>query len=308
MEQTTLVGKLILAGHKLYRALVPPAARGKLEPLVKKMLPGISQVVIHRKKNYLEHIEVRVTEHCNLNCAYCLALSPVAQKKEMDSAVFIRDFQRLKELTGGKIGAIKILGGEPLLHPDLIYLCKTLRGLFYKTEIYIATNGVLLAKQSDEFWQTCKAYNIGISISHYPVNIHYDEIQNRARQFGIDMPPVVQPNAETMPWLKWPFDLQGKNDAAQMFNKCDNANTCVHLNEGKIYTCSVLPGLSHFNSYFNYNLQLTDKDYIDIYKARSIEEILDFTSNPPPFCAYCDVNRRSLVPWKITKKEISEWT
>lgn len=46
----------------------------------------------------------------------------------------------------------------------------------------------------------------------------------------------------------------------------------------------------HFNKFFDKNIPLVDKDGIDIYKAKSMKEILEFLSKPIPFCGYCKVN------------------
>jgi MoaA/NifB/PqqE/SkfB family radical SAM enzyme len=79
---------------------------------------------------------IRLTEHCNLNCAGCSAFSPLADEKFYDVEVFRNDCERLASLTGGKINQIIFAGGEPLLHPRItdffdiarVYFSKTFRG------------------------------------------------------------------------------------------------------------------------------------------------------------------------------------
>ena len=64
----------------------------------------------------------------------------------------------------------------------------------------------------------------------------------------------------------------------------------------------------HFNKFFDKNIPLVDKDGIDIYKAKSMKEILEFLSKPIPFCGHCKVNGRTFGhKWGISKKNISEW-
>ena len=54
---------------------------------------------------------------------------------------------------------------------------------------------------------------------------------------------------------------------------------------------------------------LEEADYIDIYKAKSIQEILAFLAKPIPFCKYCNVKGRTFGHERgISKKEIEEWT
>ena len=67
--------------------------------------------------------------------------------------------------------------------------------------------------------------------------------------------------------------------------------------------------MRYFNDYFQRELPVTDRDSIDIYAARSGQELLEFLAQPVPFCAYCDVAaRKHSLPWRTTERDISEWT
>ena len=81
------------------------------------------------------------------------------------------------------------------------------------------------------------------------------------------------------------------------------------MKHGKLYTCSTIPHVSHFNKAFNTDLRVCEKDYIDIFKVDDAQKILDFLAKPVPFCRYCnpDVKDYSLK-WEATKKDINEWT
>ena len=72
-----------------------------------------------RRLTYLKNVEFPVVYHCHLNCAGCDHFSPLAEKYFMPTEVFEKDILRLKELTKGNMDAITLLGGEPLLHPDI---------------------------------------------------------------------------------------------------------------------------------------------------------------------------------------------
>ena len=57
------------------------------------------------------------------------------------------------------------------------------------------------------------------------------------------------------------------------------------------------------------NIPLEKTDYIDIFKAKNKDEILEFMSKPIPFCRFCDVLRRKPgYKWETSEKDISEWT
>ena len=109
--------------------------------------------------------------------------------------------------------------------------------------------------------------------------------------------------------FKFKLDIDGKLNPVEQFYHCGAANNCINLSHGKLYTCPEAPYIRHFNKFFGTNIPESDKNYIDIYKAKNIEEILDFLTKPIPFCKHC--NKKSIVynlPWKTTSKKITEWT
>jgi hypothetical protein len=67
--------------------------------------------------------------------------------------------------------------------------------------------------------------------------------------------------------------------------------------------------MRHFNKYFNQNIPVTDDDSIDIYKAKSMREIVDFLNSPIPLCRFCkNMGAEIAGPWRKTQKTIDEWT
>ena len=48
---------------------------------------------------------------------------------------------------------------------------------------------------------------------------------------------------------------------------------------------------------------------VDIFAVNDLKELTTRLSNPIPLCEYCDSrNRMDGIPWRISKKEISEWS
>ncbi|MDR2019706.1 MAG: radical SAM protein, partial [Treponema sp.] len=256
----------------------------------------------------LLRFNIHVADHCNLNCKGCEHFSPLAEEKFLDAAVFRRDCARLSELTNGEINEISVLGGEPLLHPNLTEFLDIAREYFSTCSIRIVTNGILLLKQTDNFWKNCRKNNIEIIITVYPVKIDHAAIKSLAQKHGIHLKYWGDPEEPTR-WQRRPLDLQGEQDVNESFKLCYMANGCIQLVDGKLYTCAVIAYIKYFNAYFNKNLQVTEADYIDIYKAESIKEIFGFLSKPMPFCRYCNIKKTVLqIKWGVSKKEISEWT
>ena len=79
------------------------------------------------------------------------------------------------------------------------------------------------------------------------------------------------------------------------------------MKNGRIYPCTCIPNICHFNKYFNKNLEVVPEDSIDIH-THTLEEIENFLKNPVPFCAYCNVkNRTNGKSWATTNYDIKEW-
>ena len=284
---------------------VPLLLRTYISP---QIFQDIYQLIIIRGKKITKSfpIEVHVTEHCNLNCKGCNHFSSLAKEEYLDPSVFENDFRRLSQLSK-KFFTIKILGGEPLLHPNLIVFFDIARKYFPSTSIQLTTNGILLTGQPEIFWQSCKKNNIIISISQYPIKLDKKKIRQIARFHRVKLVFTGSNADERM--CKLPLDLSGSQDIKRSWRKCAISwGCCVTIREGKIFTCCIAAHIRFFNQYFNQNLVISDNDYVDIYKVKNREEIIDFLQNPFPFCRYCKTMETKFAQqWGISKKEIKEW-
>jgi MoaA/NifB/PqqE/SkfB family radical SAM enzyme len=256
----------------------------------------------------LYYLNIHLTEHCNLNCAYCDHFSPLAKEEYLDLQTFENDLKRMAELTDGYIKMIYLFGGEPLLHKDVSQFAKICRQYFKRSTITFITNGILLMKMSDEFWQVCKECNIKFIVSSYPIKLPREEINEKAASYGIN---IVFSEYKVM-WRS-PLKLDGTGGLWGRFRylinflKCPRY-VCTFLMKGKIYMCPAIANIKYFNEYFQKAVPVSSKDYIDIYEAKSIEDILKYLSSPAPFCAYCDVdNNKTGYAWKPSQKKIDEW-
>jgi hypothetical protein len=89
--------------------------------------------------------DVHLTDHCNLNCAGCNHFSPLCREGRFaDLGVFARDMGRMSALFADRSPIVHLLGGEPMLHPDVEKFLPIARAAFPKSVIQIVTNGLLL--------------------------------------------------------------------------------------------------------------------------------------------------------------------
>jgi organic radical activating enzyme len=268
----------------------------------------------HRRRHHLLpnerlNFDVTLSEHCNLNCAGCNHFSPLAEAEFIDPAALAADFARLAELFKDRVSLVNLMGGEPLLHPHLTDCLRITRRHFPQSALCLVTNGILLSGQKEDFWQACRENHISISVSRYPIKLDFAQISAIAKENSVELYLSGQTAQEAKSFYRVPLDLSGKQDKDISFVMCNRANACIALNKGRLFTCQAAANIEHFNKFFQQTLTLSPDDYIDIYKAQSAEEILNFLAKPIPFCRFCNLKSKidNLV-WHTSEKNIAEWT
>lgn len=258
-------------------------------------------------KANIDFVEIHLAEHCNLDCQCCTHFSNLAEHKFTNIEVFEKDIKRLSELSNGEVNIIHLMGGEPLLNPNIKRFFEISRKYFDKTEIKLVTNAILLLKQKDSFWQSMKDNKITLAPTKYPIKIDWDKIKEICKDMNIKLiffndEDIIKTSS------KFPLNLEGDENPEWNFRNCELANSCLRLDNGKLYTCSIPANIRDFNKFFNKNIPVSVNDYIDIHKARNYQEVLQFVAKPIPFCKYCDVkNRRDGITWKTSTKAIEEY-
>lgn len=290
------------------------------EKNINKILPNIFKyydITIQNEKcqaksitpqTVLNSIAVHLVDHCNLKCWGCDHFSPLAETCYQNIETFENDIKQYAKISKSELNILKLMGGEPLLHPEIVKFMEISRKYLPNTRIEIVTNAILLTSQKEDFWQACKKYNITIVVTKYPLEIDYNKIQEIIKLYEIDF-EYYNEHAKIKTSYHIPLKLDGNEPVKWNFENCFHANNCVFLKNGKLFTCTVAPNIEHFNKFFNCNIKLDEKDGIDIYKAKNITEILEFLAKPIPFCKYCDVkNRTHGHTWGLSQKDIKEWT
>ena len=250
--------------------------------------------------------ETDVVGHCNLNCRSCYHFSPLAENDFVKTEVFEKDFARLSELAGRDNDNIDIMGGEPLLHPELTTLMEIARK-YFDGPVNIVTNGLLLEHMSDAFWESCNKNNIRIIVTRYPVKLNIKRIKELAGKHGVTLKFRLQFMHEHT-WCRLPFDLSGSQNIKKNFKLCLVANFCIFLRDGKLSTCCLPLLIGRFNNQFGENMETACNDYIDIYEVNDINEVYKFVSRPISFCRYCKISSWEIgIKWGLSKKEKNEW-
>jgi len=263
---------------------------------------------IRLQKRTTLRLSIHLVDHCNLNCKGCDNFSPLADEIIHSVESLERDFKRINTLATGKIDSIRLQGGEPLLHPELLKILEFAGKYFGQADLKLVTNGTLLLNQNHDFWESCKKNNVKVTITRYPINLNFYEIENIAKKYGTTLEYFDGTSIRERVMHKMPLNLDGTEDMKNSFEHCYKSNTCIQLDEGKIYTCATIPYIKYFNKQFGTDLKVSEKDYIDIYRINNLDEIFDFLCKPIPFCRYCNtLNPIYNIQWEKSKKDINEW-
>ena len=261
------------------------------------------------KRNIIEHLDFLLTDHCNLNCKGCSVFAPLSTQKFADPEVFRADLMQLLKLVGEDIQQIHLLGGEPLLHPQVEQFAIICRSIFCDARIDFTTNGLLIYDMPPSFWKVLRDNNVAIKYTRYPVNFDYDKMIEYVQDMGVN---VFSAGGNIKYFRRIPLNTKGTFNIHKSYIQCPYID-CPQLRNGKLYRCPVsafanvingkLRAASHMNSF-----KIHAQDYLDIYQAGDKNTIREFLCNPIPFCQYCDMDRiDSCVPWETSNRDIKEW-
>lgn len=256
----------------------------------------------------LLYFVLNIVDHCNLRCKGCDHFAPIAEEHVVPLDSIEKDLAQMSKILMGNVYMIGIMGGEPLLHPQLKEILIHARRSFPRTIIHLVTNGLLLLKQDDAFWETCREQSVSVVATKYPINLDYETIKKTAAAHQVKFEFHDSTGSVMKTSYKIPLDLQGRQNPRKSFMTCFHANSRALLMEGRLYPCTVAPNVRHFNKKFGTHMELEDGDSLSIFHVTEASEIFNFLSTPKPFCRYCDVGNRSFGhKWERSKKAMEEW-
>ncbi len=111
--------------------------------------------------NHSCNMLIEITQSCNLTCPTCYAGSSPQNKSFLSVGEFTALIDKLLEQGKGDADLIQLSGGEPTIHPDFFEIVEIALAKGIK-QIYVNTNGVLLAKEA--FAQRLASYGSRVSI------------------------------------------------------------------------------------------------------------------------------------------------
>ncbi len=257
------------------------------------------------EKPYLVHLETHVCDHCNLNCKACNNFSPfVKEPSYADIGQFESDLKRLAELFSG-IGRFFLLGGEPLLAPELCCdMIRCYRKYFPVNELRVLTNATLILTMKDEFWDCVRENDVIIHISLYPpVKERIGEIRERLESRKVKY--IVFKEVETFAkrLTLYPFEDEKFNN-----EHCGSAG-CHYLRDGEISKCpdAILVDFMVDGNAELKSLGLNDRE--SLLKVNNAWELIEKIDSPVDLCKKCTYKRLEKIKWECVddKAQSADW-
>lgn len=253
------------------------------------------------EKPSLAYFEVPITDNCNLNCKGCLFASNVTDGvRHVPLENIEQDAKRMSELFYD-VPWIRILGGEPLMHPDIKEVLECYRMNFPDSEIDLCTNGLLIPKMGKEFWECMRNNRISIHVSGYkPTYSIMKQIEYILREQNIPFAVLRREQFDKY------YTIDGSNQIQKSYQKC-SASGCYEVYRGRISTCSAMIAFEKFNEQFGTDYELIeDEDWFDIHNpevnAWNIYRKLD---GPSQMCRYCSDSKTETFPWEYSYGKLS---
>lgn len=230
-------------------------------------------------------VEYPVAQHCNLSCEHCDHASPLLPSKLADVAQFERDVERLAGVLQAE--EFRIIGGEPLLHPEVVALLRFARHSGIATSITLVTNGLLLQQVPAELWTLIDT----LWLSRYPKvasQIDMDDVRRRCEEHDITL------DSREIDRFKQTLVNNRIEDPAlvqQIFDRCLIAQKwrCYTVCEGRFYKCSPAPFMSERLRLRGVSFNNADDGVVIDDDPRLSERLQTYLSSTRPLdaCAYC---------------------
>jgi organic radical activating enzyme len=226
-ESTVQIEAGPLAGSGVARVEAVFARRGEVATSQRKEYSRVEGRI------RVEAFELHVVEHCNLRCAHCCNMSPYVAERMLSVAEIEAQCRTMARHLD--VDVFKIMGGEPLLHPEITAILGVLRETGISETIRLFTNGLLLHRMTDDFWQALDHLTIS-SYSSAPVKPeHLRLIADKAREFDVvlNVKPVDR-FSEVM------ASERRLDDAATqaVYDECWLRHRCLVVRGGVFYKCT----------------------------------------------------------------------
>jgi hypothetical protein len=243
-----------------------------------------------RPRPVLPYVECHIVENINQESNRCGHFSPLAGPQEADPVAFERDMRQLASRFAN-IKNIRLMGGEPTLHPKLELFVEAARAAFPNADLRIVTNGLRLKIMHEGFWETCRRANVELDLSLYPVmDKAFPTLEQLCEQKGIKLNVVRQTSFMAF------VNPKGDSNPAESMTYCRKMFYCPFLKNSRLHVCALPAVIGYYNDRFGQSIP--GDAGIDIFDtALDGHQILERLQTPVATCRFCSCSWSS-HPWE----------
>jgi hypothetical protein len=132
-----------------------------------------------------EGLEVNATLQCNMRCQSCSHLAPLFRRENVDPVALRDTLTVLARYYHASY--VKVLGGEPLMHPDLPGVLAAVRASAVSDTVLVCTNGTLLHRAPEAFWDAVDAVEVSVYPSRPLDADDIDRFRTTAANHGVSL-------------------------------------------------------------------------------------------------------------------------
>lgn len=101
----------------------------------------------------IRYLRLSVTELCNLRCRYCMPEQGICKKRHDEMLTQEQMLLAVQAAASLGIHKLRITGGEPLLKPNILSICREAAAVEGISELCMTTNGTLLPQLANPLRQ-----------------------------------------------------------------------------------------------------------------------------------------------------------
>ena len=247
------------------------------------------------QKPVLEYLEYHVSWNCNLKCRGCAHYSNLFDKPLFgDLDQFRKHLFRLRELFD-HIERFRLLGGEPFLNPQIGEFVKAAREAFPDTDLRVVSNGLLVPRLGSDVLEILRRYGVTIDISNYPPTAKaMNKISRVLTDAGV--PFSITPEIHEFRYIA---GSKRTKHGSQTFSHCPEKICHFLHDDGRLSMCGIPVFYQSAKDMLKTERELSDSDWVDLYRVKDGYEVLKRFSEAIPFCDYCvDFKENVFFPWQ----------
>jgi organic radical activating enzyme len=247
-------------------------------------------------------IEYPIVEHCNLSCAHCDHASPLLPAKFASLDQFRRDIESASLVLYAD--ELRVLGGEPLLHPELREFLACAKSSNIAKTVTLVTNGTLLHRVDPRIWEmidkNCLSVYLGVKY-----HLSFEELQLLCQKYNVvlfrdDIFSFRQTLINTR--------IEEPGLVKKIYERCKVSHEwhCYTIYEGRFYKCSPAPFMEGRLKQKKIAFNNRDRDSVGILNNPMLREALqEYLKNRSPLvaCSYCLGSSGFKFPHRQLKKK-----